>query len=73
MKQEEAVNIIASKYPNKDIDKVIETEHYFLVSLVPKNDPESELIRLTPCDDGLKAIEKSSKKIFTYNPIRHGK
>ena len=71
MNKEEAIRLIQSAYPDKDIGKVTETERYFLVSVLPKSSNRNGVVRLTPLDDGLKAVVKDTKKVFTYNPIRH--
>ena len=73
MKQEDAIKLITEAYPNHVIDKVTETEHYFLIAISPKGSRKTGLIKITPCNDGLKAVVKASGKIFTYNPIRDGK
>ena len=72
MKREEAVSLIMTKYPDHDIDKVTETERYFLISLLPKGNHRPDGIKLISCDDGLKAVVKETKQILTYNPIRDG-
>ena len=71
MNKEEAIRLVRSAYPDKDIEKVTETGKYFLVSLLPKSSNRNDVIRLAPFDDGLKAVDKATKKVFTYNPIRH--
>ena len=73
MKREEAISLINAKYPNHDIDKVTETERYFIVGIIPKSNRKSGGIKLISCEDGLKAVVKETKQIFTYNPIRDGK
>ena len=70
MKKGEAVVLIMAKYPNHIIDKVTETEKHFLVSIYHKKYKNSEGIRPKIVDDGLKAVDKKTKEIFTYNPIR---
>lgn len=72
MRKEEAVKLISKKYPNYSIDKITETKNYFLIAISPKNLYKVDGIKLTICDDGLKAVTKADGKIFTYNPIRHG-
>lgn len=72
MNKEKAIAIIASKYPNKDIDTVTETNKYFLISIVAKRNVQDDSIVLTSSDDGLKAVDRSTGQVFTYNPIRHG-
>lgn len=71
MNKEEAIRLVIAKYPDRDIDKVVETDKYFLVSMLPKQKNLNSLITPIPYDDGLKAVDKSTKQIFTYNPIRH--
>lgn len=73
MNKEEAIKIVEAKFPDQDIDKVTETEKYFLISILPKQKNPKVLIRPVPKADGLMAVDKASKKVFTYNPIRHGK
>lgn len=68
MKQDEAIKLIMSKYPNHDIGQITETDDYFVVNILPKNND----IELPLCDDSLKAVNKETKSIFTYNPIKHG-
>lgn len=68
MKQEEAIKLVMSKYPNHDIGQVTETNEYFVINILPKNSGADIPI----CDDGLKAVNKATKSIFTYNPIIHG-
>lgn len=70
MKKGEAVVLIMAKYPNHIIEKITETEKYFLVSIYHKKYKTQGLIRPMICDDGLKAVNKKTKEIFTYNPIR---
>ena len=78
MKQEEAIKLIMSKYPNHDVGQVTETDDYFVINIVPKNsktdtaETEYELIKPALCDNSLKAVNKETKSIFTYNPIKHG-
>ena len=75
MNKDEAINIVISKYPTKVIDKVSETDNYFLISISPKRNNEGDddsVLFPTVCDDGLKAVDKKTGKVFTYNPIRHG-
>ena len=71
MTKDEAIQLVLSVYPNKNIGKVRETERYFLISVIPKSSNKNGVRRLIPLDDGLKAVDKSTKKVFTYNPIRH--
>ena len=73
MKKEDAIKLIHDTYPNHEIDKVTETEKYFLVAISPKIEGNSGPIKLVPCNDGLKAVVKADGKIFTYNPIRDGR
>lgn len=78
MKQEEAIKLIRSKYPNHDVGKVTETDDYFVINILPINNntdtsgTEYETINPPMCDDSLKAVNKVTKSIFTYNPIKHG-
>lgn len=73
MRKEEAIKLIVSKYPNRTVDKVTETEKYFLISVSDKESSADDIIKPVIYDDGLKAVEKSTGKIFTYNPIRDSK
>ena len=72
MRREEAVVLVLSNYPEYTIGKVTETDEYFLVSIFPRQSIPSDCIRPVLCDDGLKAVNKKSKEVFTYNPILHG-
>lgn len=69
MNKEEAVQLVKQAYPGRDIGLVTETEKYFLVDTIAKSKPGS--IQLPQYDDGLKGVDKSTKTVFTYNPIRH--
>ena len=71
MKKEEAVRLVLSKHHDRDVDKVTETDKYFLVSLVQKPKNPNMLFRPELYDDGLIAVDKKTKEVFTYNPIRH--
>ena len=71
MLKEEAIRLVQTAYPGKDIGTVTETDKYFLVSLIPKMTNSRNVMRLNPYNDGLKAVDKATKKVFTYNPIRH--
>lgn len=68
MKQEEAIKLVMSKYPNHDIGQVTETDEYFVINILPKSNDQDIPI----CDNSLKAVNKETKSIFTYNPIIHG-
>lgn len=68
MKQEEAIKLVRSKYPNHNIGQVTETDEYFVINILPKNNDTDIPI----CDNSLKAVNKETKSIFTYNPIKHG-
>lgn len=72
MTKQEAIDLIAAKYPEFDVDKVTETKRYFIISIISKSLSARQGLRLISCDDGLKAVHKQTKQIFTYNPIRHG-
>lgn len=78
MQQEEAIGLIKSKYPNHDIGQVTETNEYFVINILPKSNntdnSETEYANIKPpmYDNGLKAVNKVTKSIFTYNPIIHG-
>ena len=78
MQQEEAIKLVKSKYPNHNIGQVTETDEYFVINILPKSNntntsgDEYDAIELLTCDDGLKAVNKETKSIFTYNPIKHG-
>lgn len=71
MNKEEAIKLIMSKFPDRDIDKITETGKYFLVSVMSKQKNQNGLIKTMSVDDGLKAVDKETKQVFTYNPIRH--
>lgn len=71
MNKEESIKLIMSKFPDRDIDKITETGKYFLVSIMSKQKNQNGLIKTMSIDDGLKAVDKETKQIFTYNPIRH--
>lgn len=73
MKQEEAIRLVLDKYPNHEVDKVTETENYFLVAISPKRKQNIGIVKLATYDDGLKAVDKVKKDVFTYNPLRHGR
>lgn len=72
MNIEEAKKLVASRYTNYVINKVTETNKYFLVSIVLPKKYDSENLFLSPQDGCLKAVDKQTKKIFTYHPIIHG-
>lgn len=72
MVQAEAIRLIKRKYPDRHIEKVTETKNYFLVSVVKEVSNDPDTIILPNYDDGLKAVDKKTKQIFTYNPIRDG-
>ncbi len=71
MNKEEAVRLVMSKYPDRDVDKVTETDKYFLVSIMSKQTNRNVIVRPVSYDDGLIAVDKTTKEVFTYNPIRH--
>lgn len=71
MNKEEAIKLIMSKFPDRDIDKITETGKYFLVSIMSKQKNQNGLIKTMSVDDGLKAVDKETKEVFTYNPIKH--
>lgn len=73
MKKEEAIKIVKKKYPGKEIDKVTETTNYFLIEVISTKKLSSVHLRPVALDDGLKAVDKANGRVFTYNPIRHGK
>lgn len=72
MTQKEAVSLIVKKYPDRVIDKITETKNFFLISMVRKKRTKTGMHVNVEVDDFLKAIDKRTMKIFTYNPIRHG-
>lgn len=72
MTNKEAIDLVLKDNPDMDVDKVTETTNYFIVSIFPKNMRRKDGIDLEICDDGLKAVDKKTKKIFTYNPMVHG-
>ena len=71
MNREEATSLVVSKYPDRYVDNVTETDKYFLVSIVSNTVKQNVIIRPISCDDGLIAVDKNTKEVFTYNPIRH--
>lgn len=71
MNKEEAIRLVMSKYPDRDVEKVTETDKYFLVSMMSKQTKRNVIIRPVSYDDGLMAVDKTTKEVFTYNPIRH--
>ena len=70
MKKEEAIKIITDKYPNHIVDEINENNKYFLISIISKKYKDFAIKPLI-CDDGLKAVEKNTGKVFTYNPVLH--
>ena len=72
MNKDEAIKIVMDKYPNRTIDKVTETDNYYLISISDKEKIKNDNIKPIVCDDGLKAVNKATGSIFTYNPIKHG-
>lgn len=74
MKKEEAIKLVSDKYPDHKIDKVTENTKYFIISISKnKKIPDDMYVNTVECDDGLKAVDKVTKKIFTYNPILHNR
>lgn len=73
MTRKEAVILITKKYPDRVIDKITETENFFLISMIRKKRTKSDFYINIEVDDFLKAIDKRTMKIFTYNPIIHGR
>ena len=71
MTREKAIERVMNKYPNYNIDDVSETDKYFLISISRKGIFENAIIKPVMVDDGLKAIDKISGQVFTYNPILH--
>ena len=71
MTKEEAIKITLTKFKNRIVDKVTETDKYFLINLVGKGSKAEGVTVLEPFNDGLKAVDKQTKEVFTYNPIRH--
>lgn len=69
MKKEEAISLVKVHCPKRVIGNVIETSKYFLVNTMDRTEPA--FLTPTPYDDGLKAVDKETKEVFTYNPIRH--
>ena len=69
--KEEVIKLVNSKYPGRYIEKVTENDKYFLISLVRRKSDDPEFTIINGCDDGLKAVDKNTKEIFTYNPLRH--
>lgn len=70
MTKGEAIVLIMAKYPNHIIEKITETEKYFLISIYNKKYKTEGTVRPMIMNDGLKAVDKKTKQIFTYNPIR---
>lgn len=71
MNKEEAIRLVMSKYRDREVDKVTETDKYFVVSIIPKQAKRNIIIRPISYDDSLIAVDKTTKQVFTYNPIRH--
>lgn len=71
MTKNEAIEIVNAKFPDCCVGKVTESDKYFLVEVIPKEYTETSIIPVVYCDDGLKAVDKETRQIFTYNPIRH--
>lgn len=69
MNKEEAIQLVMNKFPDRDIGTVSENENYFLVNTLSKK--KSGNLRLPLYNDGLKAVDKKTGLVFTYNPIRH--
>lgn len=69
MNKEEAIKNVLAKFPDRDIGTVTENDKYFLVNTLSKN--TSGNLRLPLYSDGLKAVDKKTGLVFTYNPIRH--
>ena len=72
MNKDEAIKIVLDKYPRYTVDNVTETDDYYLVSISAKERFKNSLIKPIACDDGLKAVDKKTGIVFTYNPIKHG-
>ena len=68
---EEAKKIFSENCPNSQIGRIKETDRYFIFEEVPIDDLPEGCIRVTMFNDGLKAVDKETGQIFTYNPIRH--
>lgn len=72
MNKDKAVQIVMDKYPNYTVDKVTETDDYYLISISDKEKFKNTIVKPIAYDDGLKAVNKVTGSIFTYNPIKHG-
>ena len=72
MKKEEAIILVKNKYKNRVIDKITETDKYFIISFGVKNTSPDLMIDIS-YDDGLVAVDKKTKEIFTYHPLIHGR
>lgn len=73
MKIEEAKMLVRKKYKDYVIDKITNTEAYFLISIRPKLANKSGGFIQKEYDGCLKAVDKKTKQIFTYHPILHGR
>lgn len=72
MNKDEAIKIVLDKYQNYTVDKVTETDEYYLVSISNNEKFKNAILKPISCDDGLKAVDKKTGIVFTYNPIKHG-
>lgn len=70
---EEAKKIFLENCPNSRAGRITETDEYFIIEELPIDDLPEGAIRLVRFDDSLKAVDKETGQIFTYNPIRHGR
>lgn len=71
MIREEAMKLVSKEYPDMELGKVTETKKYFVIHISPKNAPKLNGVELDVCDDGLKAVDKKTGQMFTYNPMLH--
>ncbi len=72
MTENEAVRLVQNKFPNRIIVQVTEANKYFLLDTVDRKNVRDDGSVIPAMDDGLKAINKTTREIFTYNPMIHG-
>lgn len=73
MDKNEALRHIKNKFPNRVITGLSETNKYFIIETVDKRNITDDGTIVPTMDDGLKAIDKRTKEVFTYNPLLHGR
>ena len=67
--KKEAEQLILKKYPDHKIMNFIETNNYFVAHIVVNTPIKKGGAVMRGCDDGLKAVEKKTGTIITYNPM----